>query len=96
MIVVYHVKLNVSQPNVIKGILAKQRDINSRVMDCAFYHEKRRLTVPTECTAVVNAMRADGEYRSFAGSVNPGMGRAAREGLIYPRGSERYPWKSIS
>lgn len=64
-----NVKLNVSQHNVLKGVFAKQLDSNSRYLDCALFAGRKMLMIDRG-DIVVNAERADGNYRSFAGSIN--------------------------
>lgn len=69
MNVIYSVKLNVSEKNVLKTVIAKQKDCNSRHMDCALFHGRKMLLIRSG-DVVVNARRADGQYRSFAGTIN--------------------------
>ncbi len=64
------IKLNVSKLNVLENVFAKQRDSNSRYLDCAFFDGNNKFLKVTGGDIAVNAMRADGTYRSFAGSIN--------------------------
>lgn len=67
--VIYSVKLNVSEKNVFKSLILKQNDSNSRFIDCAFMHGRFMLLIRTG-TVVLNVTRADGQHRSFAGTIN--------------------------
>lgn len=69
MNVIYSVKLNVSEKNVLKSLILKQNDSNSRFIDCAFMHGRFMLLVRTG-TVVLNVTRADGQHKSFAGTIN--------------------------
>lgn len=71
MITESNVKLNVSKLNVLKDIFAKQKDSNSRFLNCLFFDGDGRRFVPvTQGNVVINAERSDGSYRSFVGSIN--------------------------
>lgn len=65
-----NIRLNVSRTNVLKNVFAKQRDSNSRYLDCAFFDGTNKFLKIVSGDIVINAMRADGTYRSFAGSIN--------------------------
>ena len=69
MNVIYSVKLNVSEKNVLKPLIVKQKDSNSRYIDCAFFHGRFMLLVRSG-SVVVNVTRADGQIKSFAGTIN--------------------------
>lgn len=69
MNVIYSVKLNVSEKNVLKPLIVKQKDSNSRYIDCAFFHGRFMLLVRSGSVAV-NVTRSDGQIKSFAGSIN--------------------------
>ncbi len=69
MNVIYSVKLNVSEKNVLKPLIVKQKDSNSRYIDCAFFHGRFMLLVRSGSVAV-NVTRADGQIKSFAGTIN--------------------------
>lgn len=67
--VIYSVKLNVSEKNVFKSLILKQKDSNSRFIDCAFMHGRFMLLIRAG-EVVLNVTRADGQHRSFAGTIN--------------------------
>lgn len=69
MNVIYSVKLNVSEKNVLKPLIVKQNDSNSRYIDCAFMHGRFMLLVQSG-NVILNVTRSDGQKRSFAGTIN--------------------------
>ena len=69
MITESNVKLNVSKMNVLKDVFAKQKDSNSRFLNCVFFDGCRIIPI-TQGDVVINAERADGLYHSFVGSIN--------------------------
>lgn len=69
MNVIYSIKLNVSEKNVLKPLILKQKDSNSRFIDCAFMHGRFMLLIRTGMV-VLNVTRADGQHKSFAGTIN--------------------------
>ena len=69
MNVIYSVRLNVSEKNVLKPLIVKQKDSNSRYIDCAFFHGRFMLLIRSG-NVILNVTRSDGQKRSFAGTIN--------------------------
>ncbi len=69
MNVIYSVKLNVSEKNVLKPLIVKQKDSNSRYIDCAFMHGRFMLLIRSG-NVILNVTRSDGQKRSFSGTIN--------------------------
>ena len=64
------ISLDVAQKNVFQPITTKQNDSNSRFLKITVTDNGKPLTIMSTSTVLVNALRSDGESKSFAGSVN--------------------------
>lgn len=58
-----------SKPNRFRSIIAKQGDMNSRFIKATITADGNSIAVESDAKVVVNAQRADGEIKSFAGTV---------------------------
>lgn len=68
--IIKKISLDVSRPNVLKVIVAKQRDNRSRFLKVTFTNDSKKIEIPPSATAIINALRGDGMSKSFAGEVN--------------------------
>ena len=64
------IALEVSKPNTLKVIVAKQGDNRSRYLKVTFTNDNKKIEIPPSATAIINALRGDGISKSFAGEVN--------------------------
>lgn len=64
------ISLEVYKPNLFKVIAAKQGDSNSRFLKATIVDDARKIFIPLTSTATINAVRSDGESKSFEGMVN--------------------------
>ena len=64
------IALEVSKPNTLKVIVAKQGDNRSRFLKVTFANDNKKIEIPPSATAIINALRGDGTSKSFAGEVN--------------------------
>ena len=66
------ISLELTKPNIIQAIVAKQYDMNSRFLTVTLTNEGDKIDVPyRESTKVViNAQRVDGQSKGFEGKVN--------------------------
>ena len=64
------ITLDVYKPNLFKLIVAKQGDSNSRFVRATIVNDGRKIDIPITATATINALRVDGEAKSFACEVN--------------------------
>lgn len=68
--IIQELKIEVSKPNFIQAIVAKQYDNNSRFLKVALVNGNEEITVLPTSTVTINAKRKDGESKAFAGEVN--------------------------
>ena len=68
--IITKISLEVSKPNLIQAIVAKQYDSNSRFLKVALLHNGEKIEVPVSSTVTINALRKDGGKKSFKGAVN--------------------------
>ena len=68
--VIQELKIEVSKPNFIQAIVAKQYDNNSRFLKVTLVNGNEEITVMPTSTVTINAKRKDGESKAFAGEVN--------------------------
>lgn len=64
------ITVDVAKKNVFQAIIAKQHDSSSRFLRITLTNEDEPITVEAGSTVLINAERADGAAKSFAGSVN--------------------------
>ena len=64
------ISLDVAQKNVFQPITTKQNDSNSRFLKITVTDNGEPMTIAGTSTVLINALRSDGESKSFAGSVN--------------------------
>ncbi len=64
------IALEVSKPNTLKVIVAKQGDNRSRFLKVTFANDNKIIEIPLSATAIINALRGDGLSKSFAGEIN--------------------------
>lgn len=64
------ITLDVYKPNLFKLIVAKQGDSNSRFIKATIVNDGRKIDIPITATALINALRVDGEAKSFSCEVN--------------------------
>lgn len=69
-LIIKEVKLEVSKPNLIQAIVAKQNDCNSRFLKVTFLDEGVMIPISASSTVTINAERNDGTSDSFFGEVN--------------------------
>lgn len=70
--IIKKLNIEVSKPNVFQAVVAKQYDMNTRFIEATLVDGGEKVSInhtPT-VTVVINALRADGESRSFDGVVN--------------------------
>lgn len=70
VVIVTDVKLEVSKPNYIQAIIAKQNDCNSRFLKVTLADQGVLIPIQSTSTVLINAERKDGESKSFYGEVN--------------------------
>lgn len=68
--IIKKISLEVSKPNLIQAIVAKQYDNNSRFLQVTLMHEGKKIEIAPTSTVTINAKRNDGEEKSFAGEAN--------------------------
>lgn len=68
--IIKKIALEVSKPNTLKVIIAKQGDNRSRFLKVTFTNDNKKIEIPPSATAIINALRGDGLSKSFAGEVN--------------------------
>lgn len=64
------ITVDVAKLNRFQAIVAKQYDSNSRFLQVTFVNEGTPITIESTSVATINAERADGISKSFAGTVN--------------------------
>ncbi len=64
------IALNVSKPNTVCKVFAKQGDTLSRTLTVTLCDDEKTITVSPTATVFINVKRSDGEAKAFAGSVN--------------------------
>ncbi len=62
--------IDVAKKNRFQALVAKQFDSKSRYLKVQFQNEGVDIEVEDNCTVVMNARRADGASKGYAGSVN--------------------------
>lgn len=65
------IALEVSKPNILKVVVAKQGDNRSRFLKVTFANDNKKIEIPLSATATINASRGDGTSKRFVGEVNP-------------------------
>lgn len=68
--IIKEISLEVSKPNLIQAIVAKQYDSNSRFLKVTLMHENQKIEILPTSTILINAKRKDGAKNSFAGVAN--------------------------
>lgn len=70
--IIKKLNIEVSKPNVFQAVVAKQYDMNTRFIEATFVDGGNviRIDPSATVTVVINALRPDGESRSFDGVVN--------------------------
>jgi hypothetical protein len=68
--IIKKIGLEVSKPNLIQAIVAKQYDNNSRFLQVTLMHEGNKIEIAPTSTVIINAKRNDGEEKPFAGEAN--------------------------
>ncbi len=68
--IIKKISLEVSKPNLIQAIVAKQYDNNSRFLQVTLMHEGKKIEIAPTSIVIINAKRTDGEEKSFAGEAN--------------------------
>ena len=69
-LIIKEIKLEVSKPNLIQAIVAKQNDCNSRFLKASLWDEGVQLPINPLSEVTINAERKDGASDSFFGEVN--------------------------
>ena len=69
-LIIKEIKLEVSKPNLIQAIVAKQNDCNSRFLKASLWDEGVQLSINPKAEVTINAERKDGASDSFFGEVN--------------------------
>lgn len=69
-LIIKEIKLEVSKPNLIQAIVAKQNDCNSRFLKASLWDEGVQLPINPLSEVTINANRNDGASDSFFGEVN--------------------------
>ena len=64
------ISVDVAQENVIKSIVAKQYDNDSRFLKVRLTNEGKQINVNPTSVVTINALREDDEAKAFAGTVN--------------------------
>jgi lysophospholipase L1-like esterase len=72
--VIKEIELEVSKPNFIQAIVAKQYDNKSRYLRVKLVDNGEKITVADTSAVTINARRSDGGEKKFAGSVDKGKG----------------------
>lgn len=72
--VIKEIQLEVSKPNFIQAIVAKQNDNKSRFLRVQLVDNGKKIEVPDTATVTINARRSDGGEDKFAGTVDDGQG----------------------
>lgn len=68
--IIKEISLEVSKPNLIQAIVAKQYDNNSRFLKVTLMHENQKIEISPTSTVTINAKRNDGTEKPFAGEAN--------------------------
>ena len=70
--IIKKLKIEVSQPNIIQAVVAKQYDMNTRFIKATLVDGATIINVPNDPTVkvVINAERPDGQSKGFDGAVN--------------------------
>ena len=68
--IIKKISLEVSKPNIIQAIVAKQYDSNSRFLKVTLMHENQKIEILPTSTVLINATRNDGLEKSFKGEAN--------------------------
>ena len=68
--IIKKISLEVSKPNLIQAIVAKQYDNNSRFLQVTLIHEGKKIEIAPTSTILINAKRNDGTEKPFAGEAN--------------------------
>lgn len=64
------ISVDVAQINVFQAIVAKQNDSKSRYLEVTITNEGVPLAITPTSTVTINALREDGNSKSFSGTVN--------------------------
>jgi lysophospholipase L1-like esterase len=72
--VIKEIELEVSKPNFIQAIVAKQYDNKSRYLRVKLVDNGEKITVKDTSSVVINARRSDGGENKFSGTVDAGQG----------------------
>ena len=69
-LIIKEIRLEVSKPNLIQAIVAKQNDCNSRFLKASLWDEGAQIPIRSTAEVTINAERKDGTSDSFFGEVN--------------------------
>ena len=69
-LIIKEIRLEVSKPNFIQAIVAKQNDCNSRFLKASLWDEGTQIPIRASAEVTINAERKDGASDSFFGEVN--------------------------
>ena len=69
-LIIKEIRLEVSKPNLIQAIVAKQHDCNSRFLKVSLWDEGTQIPIRSTAEVTINAERKDGASDSFFGKVN--------------------------
>lgn len=69
-LIIKEIRLEVSKPNLIQAIVAKQNDCNSRFLKVSLWDEGTQIPIRSTAEVTINAERKDGASDSFFGEVN--------------------------
>ena len=64
------ITVDVAKRNLFQAIVAKQNDTDSRYLKATICNDGAKIEVPAAATAVLNVLRADGQAKAYAGTVN--------------------------
>lgn len=68
--IVKNISVDVAAKNILKSVIAKQYDIDSRFLKVRLTNEGKQINVSPTSVATINARRKDNKAKAFAGTVN--------------------------
>lgn len=68
--IVKSITVDVAKLNTFKAVVAKQGDIASRFLKVQLVNEGVPMSISSEATVTINALRSDNEAKAFLGTVN--------------------------
>lgn len=69
MKIINEITLDVVRDNIGSALSAKQNDADTRYIRARLTENRRALEITPDCTAVINALRSDGEACGFLGEI---------------------------